>query len=183
MFDRLHRVVNPSQPSADPESQSQQELTSELNEITNLSWETRIYCFAGCFILSMVCSILGSPMLFVGKLTGFAVMVSLGSVISIVGMCFSPHVFLQPSCKFSSFFLSSPMKQLKKMFEPVRIVATLLFLIMIVLTLVAGLVLINPALAVICIIGQYLAMAWYSLSYIPMPGVWFRDVFPKYAVL
>ncbi|KAI1721574.1 got1/Sft2-like family domain-containing protein [Ditylenchus destructor] len=99
----------------------------------------------------MICSILGSPLIFAGKLTGFAVMVSLGSVISII----------------STFFLSGPVKQLKKMFEPVRIIATLIYIVMIIFTLIAGLVLKNPPLALICIIGQYLAMAWYSLSYIP----------------
>ncbi|KAI1728982.1 got1/Sft2-like family domain-containing protein [Ditylenchus destructor] len=156
MFGRLQRVVNPTPSSSDPETQSQQGLTSEasnslFDEITTLSWETRLYCFAGCFILSMICSILGSPLIFAGKLTGFAVMVSLGSVISII----------------STFFLSGPVKQLKKMFEPVRIIATLIYIVMIIFTLIAGLVLKNPPLALICIIGQYLAMAWYSLSYIP----------------
>lgn len=53
--------------------------------VTDLSWETRVYCFLGCFILSMVCSILGSPFMFAGKVAEFAVMVSLGAVISIGG--------------------------------------------------------------------------------------------------
>lgn len=76
------------------------------------------------------------------------------------------------------------MKQLKSMFEMTRLIATLVYILMIVLTLVAGLVLRNPPLALICVLGQYLvsssrpalilvlndgfqAMAWYSISYIP----------------
>lgn len=68
---------------------------------------------------------------------------------------------------FRTFFLTGPIKQLKKMFEPVRLVATLVYLFMIILTLVAGLFFKSPILAIICIIMQYLAMAWYSISYIP----------------
>lgn len=79
---------------------------------------------------------------------------------------------------FRTFFLSGPLKQLKKMFEPTRLVATLVFLAMIVLTLVAGLILRNPVLALICIIAQYLAMAWYSLSYIPYARYLFIRSFP-----
>ncbi|KAH7727809.1 Vesicle transport protein [Aphelenchoides avenae] len=144
MFDRFRRL-------GDPETQSQDGLTNETNNLTSLSWETRLYCFAGCLILSLVCSFLGSPLLFAGKMSGFAVMVSLGSIISIIG----------------TFFLAGPMKQLKSMFEMTRLIATLVYILMIVLTLVAGLVLRNPPLALICVLGQYLAMAWYSISYIP----------------
>lgn len=38
---------------------------------------------------------------------------------------------------------------------------------MIALTLIAGLTLRNAPLAISCIVGQYIAMIWYSLSYIP----------------
>jgi hypothetical protein len=119
--------------------------------LTDLSWELRLYCFAGCLILSIIASILGAPFLFYAKYSEFAVMVSLGSIISIVG----------------TFFLSGPMKQLKNMFDPTRLIATIIYLIMIVLTLVAGIVLRNPILAIICIVGQYAAMIWYSISFIP----------------
>lgn len=60
-----------------------------------------------------------------------------------------------------------PMKQLQKMFERGRFIATFIYLATIVLTLVAGLVLSNPPLAVLFVINQYIAMAWYSISYIP----------------
>ena len=60
-----------------------------------------------------------------------------------------------------------PIKQLKKMFERGRFIATLIYLIMIALGLVAGLLLQNPPLALLFVIGQYLAMFWYSISYIP----------------
>ncbi|CAD5211585.1 unnamed protein product [Bursaphelenchus xylophilus] len=146
MFDRLR-----SQSTSDVEVNGAQPAAGESQRVTDLSWELRVYCFIGCFILSMVCSLLGSPFIFAGKLTEFAVMVSLGSIISIGG----------------TFFLSGPLNQLKKMFEPTRLVATLIYILMIILTLITGLLLRNGVLAVLCIIGQYLAMGWYSLSYIP----------------
>ncbi|CAD5207283.1 unnamed protein product [Bursaphelenchus okinawaensis] len=147
MFDR----VRSQSTSRDAEAPGVQSVEGDSQRITDLSWELRVYCFIGCFVLSMVCSLLGSPFVFAGKLTEFAVMVSLGSMISIGG----------------TFFLSGPLNQLKKMFEPTRLVATLIYILMIILTLITGLLLRNGVLAVICILGQYLSMGWYSLSYIP----------------
>jgi len=145
MFDRYR-------PSSDPETGSTREvIEGSSNKLSDLSWETRLYCFAGCIVLSIITSVLSSPFLFVGKLSEFTVMTSLGSIISIGG----------------TFFLSGPLNQLKKMFEPSRLIATLVYLLMIALTLIAGLVLRNPVLALIFIFGQYVAMAWYSLSFIP----------------
>lgn len=71
-------------------------------------------------------------------------MVSLGGVISLISTC----------------FLTGPIKQLKKMFEPTRLIATIVYILMIVLTLIAGLVMKNVPLAVIATVGQYIAMAW-----------------------
>lgn len=53
------------------------------------------------------------------------------------------------------------------MFAPTRLVATTVYIVFIVMTFIAGLVLKNNALAIVSIGGQYVAMAWYSLSYIP----------------
>lgn len=118
---------------------------------SGFSWENRIYSFVLAVVLSLVCSVLGSPFLFVGKLTEFAVMVSIGSIISIIG----------------TFFLSGLRNSLKKMAEPSRLIASIVYFLMIGLTLFAGLSLRSPPIAIFCIIGQYLAMFWYSITYIP----------------
>ncbi|KAI6182718.1 Vesicle transport protein [Aphelenchoides bicaudatus] len=161
MFDRFRR-----QQQGDPEGE--QSVEGDSSRLTDLSFELRLYCFGGCLVLSMLTSILGSPFVsfknnlcfmfigyllkvFAGKFAEFAVMTSLGAIISLVG----------------TFFLSSPIGQLKKMFEPTRIVCTLIYLLSITLALISGLVLKNPVLAIICIVVEYAAMIWYSLSYIP----------------
>jgi hypothetical protein len=155
MFERLKTVVGSSS-SSDLEgittnSGNSDTTQTEQQNVNGLSWDLRVQCFILAFMLSMICSFLGTPLLVSGKFTGFAVMVSLGGVISLLSTC----------------FLSGPIKQIKKMFEPTRIVASLVYILMIVLTFIAGLVMQNVLLAVICTGGQYIAMAWYSLSYIP----------------
>ena len=91
---------------------------------------------------------------------------------------------------YSTCFLMGPVNQLKKMFAPTRIIATIMIFVAIALTLYAALVvsliiqicnfifvilysifcifqLHNAGLALLFIIIQSLAMLWYSLSYIP----------------
>lgn len=53
------------------------------------------------------------------------------------------------------------------MFKKVRVVATVIFLIAIVLTLVSALVLRSVGLTILMCVFQYLALVWYGLSYIP----------------
>lgn len=66
-----------------------------------------------------------------------------------------------------TFFLSGLRNSLKKMAEPSRLIASIVYFLMIGLTLFAGLSLRSPPIAIFCIIGQYLAMFWYSITYIP----------------
>ncbi|NXS98128.1 SFT2A protein, partial [Jacana jacana] len=73
--------------------------------------------------------------------------------------------FFSPS--ISTCFLMGPLKQLKAMFEPKRLVATIVMLLFLVLTLCAVFWWNKKGLAVLFCILQFLAMTWYSLSYIP----------------
>ncbi|KAF8275247.1 hypothetical protein EI94DRAFT_1712661 [Lactarius quietus] len=77
-------------------------------------------------------------MLFIGGLGSFAVLYALGTVVSLIG---------------TGFLIG---QQLKLMFKPVRVVATIVFLAMIVMIFVSAFVL-----------AAYLAFLWYTLSYIP----------------
>uniref|UniRef100_A0A0N5AKM1 Vesicle transport protein n=1 Tax=Syphacia muris TaxID=451379 RepID=A0A0N5AKM1_9BILA len=110
-----------------------------------------MHCFIGCLFLSLLCSALGSVLIFHTKIVGFTVMVSVGNIISILG----------------TFFLSPPLKQLKNMLEKGHLIVFILYVVLTVLTLIAGLVLKNPFLSVAFVIGEYLAMIWYTASYIP----------------
>ncbi|KAL3997474.1 Got1/Sft2-like family protein [Acanthocheilonema viteae] len=118
---------------------------------SSLSWDLRVQCFLGCLCLSIICSLGGSTLLFTWRVTGFTVMTSLGSILSLLGTC----------------FLMGPLRQLQKMFERGRFLASLMYLLSIVFTLIAGLVFSNPPLALVFVIGQYIAMTWYSITYIP----------------
>lgn len=131
----------------------EQGIVTQLNEATTLSWETRIKAFAVCFILGITLSIIGSCLLWLAHngLTLFAIFYTVGNILSLASTC----------------FLMGPLKQVKKMFAQTRIFATILVIAMFILTLVCAIALKNPILTLICCIVQFLALTWYSLSYIP----------------
>ncbi|NXP74706.1 SFT2B protein, partial [Ramphastos sulfuratus] len=88
---------------------------SEIVEGTSLSWGTRLKGFIACFAIGCLFSVLGSCLLWLpgNKLTLFAAFYTLGNIASIG----------------STFFLMGPMKQLKRMFEPTRLIATTVMLV------------------------------------------------------
>ncbi|XP_007987803.2 vesicle transport protein SFT2B isoform X2 [Chlorocebus sabaeus] len=114
---------------------------SEVVEASSLSWGTRIKGFIACFAIGILCSLLGTLLLWVPRkgLHLFAVFYTFGNIASIG----------------STIFLMGPVKQLKRMFEPTRLIATIMVLWH------------NKGLALIFCILQSLALTWYSLSFIP----------------
>jgi len=60
-----------------------------------------------------------------------------------------------------------PIKQIKKMFESTRIIASIVFLICVVMTLVSAIAIKIAGLVLLFVILQFLALIWYTLSYIP----------------
>ncbi|KAH3736707.1 vesicle transport protein SFT2B-like [Dreissena polymorpha] len=128
-------------------------IVSSISDASTLSWSTRIKGFAICFILGISFSILGSCLLWLASngLTLFAIFYTLGNILSLASTC----------------FLMGPLSQLKKMFAQTRIFATILVIVMLILTLVCAFALKNAGLTLLCCIVQFLAMTWYALSYIP----------------
>jgi len=116
-----------------------------------LSRTQRLYGFIGCLATGFILSLLGSILLFVGQTTVFAVLFVIGTIVSLVG----------------TGFLLGFLKQLKLMFKPIRVVATIVFLVSIVLVFIGAFVLSSDVLCIIFVIIQYLAYTWYTLSYIP----------------
>ncbi|XP_065198815.1 vesicle transport protein SFT2B-like [Sycon ciliatum] len=127
------------------------ELKDDLDCCGSLSWSTRIKGFAICFVIGIALSIIGVVMVFLQKYTAFALIYSCGSLIALT----------------SSMFLMGPCKQLKRMFEEKRFIATIVVLLAIVLTICAAVWWKIPVLALVFCLVQFLAMAWYCLSYIP----------------
>jgi len=90
-------------------------------------------------------------MLFLAQFGLFAVLYALGTIVSLLG----------------TGFLIGFLLQLKLMFKPVRILATIVFLVSIGLVFVAAFALHNEILCIIFVIIEFLAYTWYTLSYIP----------------
>ncbi|XP_061860701.1 vesicle transport protein SFT2B isoform X2 [Colius striatus] len=133
-MDKLKRVLS----GRDTEEPSG---LAEVIDATSLSWGTRVKGFIACFAIGCLCSLLGSCLLWIPKkgLMLFAVFYTLGNIASIG----------------STLFLMGPVKQLKRMFEPTRLIATTVMLWH------------KQGLALLFCILQFFALAWYSISFIP----------------
>uniref|UniRef100_A0AAZ3RLZ0 Vesicle transport protein n=1 Tax=Oncorhynchus tshawytscha TaxID=74940 RepID=A0AAZ3RLZ0_ONCTS len=126
--------------------------SDEVLDASTLSYSTRVKWFVICFASGILCSILGTALLFLPNGTKlFAVFYTLGNLAALSSTC----------------FLMGPLKQLKRMFEPTRLIATCVMLLCLILTLCAVFWWGKKGLAIIFCILQFLAMTWYSISYIP----------------
>ncbi|KAJ7320314.1 hypothetical protein JRQ81_019825 [Phrynocephalus forsythii] len=113
-MDKLKRVLS-GQDAEEPSP------LAEVVDTSSLSWSTRLKGFIACFVLGVLCSILGTCLLWIPRkgIILFAVFYTLGNISSIG----------------STVFLMGPMKQLKRMFEPTRLIATIIMLLCLILTL------------------------------------------------
>uniref|UniRef100_A0A8B9PIF2 Vesicle transport protein n=1 Tax=Apteryx owenii TaxID=8824 RepID=A0A8B9PIF2_APTOW len=129
---------------------------AKVLDASTLSFGTRVKWFAICFIAGIACSILGTALLWLPKgIKLFAVFYTLGNIAALASTC----------------FLMGPLKQLKAMFEPTRLIATVVMLLSLILTLCAVFWWGKKGLALLFCILQFLAMTWYSLSYIPFARI------------
>lgn len=150
-MDKLRRALSGEEERSPDEETG---FAAQFRDATTLGWTNRIKGFAICFGLGFVFSILGVFFLAIPPPKGirlFAIFYTMGNITSIASTC----------------FLMGPLKQLKKMFNSTRVVATIVALLFLVLTLVAAIVKKNTLLTLICCAIQFLAMIWYSISYIP----------------
>ncbi|XP_050567739.1 vesicle transport protein SFT2B isoform X1 [Cygnus atratus] len=113
-MDKLKRVLS----GQDTDDQGR---LAEVIDATSLGWGTRVKGFIACFAIGCLFSVLGSCLIWIpGKgLMLFAAFYTLGNIASIG----------------STLFLMGPMKQLKRMFEPTRLIATVVMLLCLILTL------------------------------------------------
>ncbi|KAF7978679.1 hypothetical protein HWV62_44925 [Athelia sp. TMB] len=99
------------------------------------------------------------------------ILYGIGTIISLIGTGFllgvsqgiASSVFqisnLFPTPQFAS--------QIKSMFKPVRVVASVVFLASIAMIFVSAFVIKNDVICIVFVIVEYLAYTWYTLSYIP----------------
>ena len=116
-----------------------------------MTFQQRIYGFGGTLGVGFICAILAWISVFNKNWPQFGIFITFSNVCAIGG----------------SMFLAGPKKQAKRMFEETRWIATTVYFVAMVATLVAALVIHQGWLVIICCIFQYLAMIWYGLSYIP----------------
>jgi len=111
----------------------------------------RLYGFVGCLVTGFILSILGSALLFLGFLGTFVLLYTIGIIVSLVG----------------TGFLIGFFTQLKLMFKPIRVIATIMLFVSMGLVFVGAFVIGSGLLCIIFVIIEYLAYTWYSISYIP----------------
>ncbi len=131
--------------------------TEDEGCIPSLTWTQRWYGFCGCFITGSIISLLSSFSLAKGDIPSFALLYTLGNVISIC----------------STGVVWGPKSQCNKMFHKTRAIATSMYLLCIITTVVFSTIdlgLKTPIKVGICIfliVLQFFALCWYCLSYIP----------------
>ncbi|XP_062303241.1 SFT2 domain containing 2b [Osmerus eperlanus] len=147
-MDKLKKVL-----SGQDENSDDNGILQAANQASTLSWGTRVKGFIACFALGVLCSILGTCLLWIpGRgLALFAVLYTVGNVASLA----------------STMFLMGPVTQVKRMCAKVRALATAIMLTCLVLTLCAAFWWKINGLALLFCVLQFLAFAWYGLSYIP----------------
>jgi hypothetical protein len=144
-MDKVQRFFNPNESAQEPES-------GVMSEISGLSWETRLKGFGICVLVALLLGIGSVIVYFLGdNLSGFAILYSVAVIFALV----------------STLFLMGPMNQLKRMFDPTRLIATIVFILSVVMTLVSAIVIKIGLLVLLFVIIQFLALAWYTISYIP----------------
>ncbi|XP_063589938.1 vesicle transport protein SFT2A isoform X2 [Penaeus vannamei] len=150
-MDKLRKALS-GRDNSEEQEEERGNIITQVIDSNSLSWSTRVKGFAICFILGFLFSLLGSALFFLPKGTIlFAIFYTLGNVMALSSTC----------------FLMGPVNQCKKMFAKTRIIATIIMFVALIMTLIAAFVVHKKALALLMVIIQFLAMTWYSLSYIP----------------
>lgn len=123
-------------------------MTAALG-LPSLTLKQRLYGFGICWLIGFSCAALGSALIF--NLNLFAALYTFANIFNLIG----------------TFFLVGPVKQAREMFDPVRLIAAIIYLSSLGLTLFAALYLRNWVLAICMVIVQSAALFWYLASYVP----------------
>jgi len=126
---------------------------SEKTLCGDLSYKTRVIGWLACSITGMVLSFIVSFVFVFSNfdVAAFAVLYSIGQILSIAGSC----------------FLSTPAGQWKDMKKKSRIIPSILYVSSIILTLVVALATNIKGLVLLFLIIQIFAYYWYTITFIP----------------
>ncbi len=132
--------------------QSDSDDGCNIGKFFDLTYEQRFMGFAISSALGLICSFIGTMLMFSLNFAGFAVMYSFGNVCMII----------------ATLFLFGPVKQFKSMFESWHMgIATGVFVLMIIMTLVAAFHWESVILCILFIVLQFIAYVWYVVNSIP----------------
>jgi F0F1-type ATP synthase assembly protein I len=123
----------------------------ELNAMCTCSYRTRLIGFVSCLVVGLLLGFVS--FFFFANVKLFATFYTLGNLTSLAG----------------TGFVVGPMRQIKAMLKPTRYIAAIVFVASMIGTLCAVFVPATPnkVLVIVCVIIQFCALWWYSLSYIP----------------
>lgn len=108
-----------------------------------------------------VCFILGWFITFLSLLT-------MGSIVTSPARFATLYTLGNITAIASTFFIYGPVRQAKTMMKQSRWIATIIYVLFMVLTLFAAFKPDpKPGVIILAVIGQFLASLWYSLSFIP----------------
>ncbi|CEP03214.1 Vesicle transport protein [Plasmodiophora brassicae] len=125
-----------------------------FDDVFHLTWTQRLWGFLICFIA--------------GTLFGLLSSLGVGAIISGNPARFAlPYTLSNLLSLGSTMFLMGPKRQLENMFAKTRWLATVIYLSCLILTLILAFNHAKAGLVLLAILIQMLALAWYSLSYIP----------------
>eukprot|EP00919_Chromeraceae_sp_WS-2016_P077909 GHVR01184299.1.p1 GENE.GHVR01184299.1~~GHVR01184299.1.p1 ORF type:complete len:212 (-),score=33.20 GHVR01184299.1:138-773(-) len=157
------RTLNPfrhSQQSHQSQHDDDNEHTDNDNDNTTndicptLSWQQRLTGFFLCFgvgVLMSLLSLLSFGDMIAGYPAAFAIRFSLGNLMSVGATC----------------FIVGPRRQLRNMSNKTRLIASIVFVGSLFLTLFFAFRVQVPILVIVCMVVQWAAVWWYSLSYVP----------------
>ena len=142
-----------------------------------LTWTQRIWGYGIAIVignihtnlnyLGLILDIISFFALFSGEYIVFAVTYSLGNVIALTSYLLYVYIYIYIYNLPRTGFIIGFKKQFKKMFAKTRIVVVLIIIASISLAMISAFVWENVWLVLVFIIVEYLALIWYSLSYIP----------------
>jgi uncharacterized membrane protein len=121
------------------ESEEEESFITEVKKTINLSWKQRFIAFGICFIVACVFALLGVILVRI-SVAAFAVLFCVGTIVGVI----------------STFFLVSPIKQVKDMLSVIKIICVTVFIWKTV-----------AELAVLFGIIQFAALAVYCVMLIP----------------
>jgi len=116
-----------------------------------MTWGTRLQFFALFAVLGVFSSVMAWIALGTGSYWKYTMLTTLGNVMSML----------------STTFLMGPTRQCALMFDPVRRTATSMYIGAMAGTVIVAWVFRSPLLCGMCSVVQYLALIWYSLSFVP----------------